>query len=321
MVSINVMNSSAGAATNLAANLTNLDLNLFLLLHTMFEENSTTRAARRLSVTQSAVSNGLGRLRAALGDPLFVRSGRGLVATPRALELRPLVAQAIGQLAAAVEGGSSFEPRDSTRRFTIAAADNHQVREIPLCAAAFARELPRADLRVVSADYLAATDGLARGEIDAAFVPTDMVLPNHHGTVVFEERAALVVRRDHPKVRGKMTPKLFGELAHIDVEVALGRKGFGHQQAARHWRRSGLERHVRFTVPYFTTAALVAARTDCVAGLPSRVAETLVATLPIKIVPTTFPLPAMRISLVWHDRTDRDPGARFFRKLVIDAVR
>ena len=313
MLSITVMNLSAG--------LSNLDLNLFLLLHTMLEESSTTRAARRLSVTQSAVSNGLARLRAALGDPLFVRSGRGLVATPRAEELRPLVAQAIGQLAAAVEGGSSFAPRDSTRRFTIAAADNNQVREIPLVAAAFARELPRADLRVVSADYLAATDGLARGEIDAALVPTDMVVPNHRGTFVFEERATLVVRRDHPKVRGKMTPKLFGELPHIDVEVALGRKGVGHQQAARHWRSSGLERHVRFTVPYFTTAALVAARTDCIAGIPHRLAETLVAALPIKIVPTTFPLPAMRMSLVWHDRSDRDPGARFFRKLVVDAVR
>jgi DNA-binding transcriptional LysR family regulator len=320
MLSITVMNSSINSSS-LPSSLSKLDLNLFLLLHTMFEENSTTRAAKRLSVTQSAVSNGLARLRVALGDPLFVRNGRGLVATPRAVELRPLVAQAIGQLAAAVEGGAAFAPRDSTRRFTIAAADNHQVREIPLIAAAFVRELPRAELRVVSADYLAATDGLAKGEIDAAFVPTDMALPGHHGTVVFEERAAMVVRRDHPKVRGKMTPKLFSELFHIDVEVALGRKGFGHQQAARHWRNSGLERHVRITVPYFTTAALVAARTDCVAGLPHRVAETLVATLPIKIVPTTFPLPTMRVSLVWHDRTDGDPGARFFRKVVVEAVR
>lgn len=302
--------------------LSNLDLNLFLLLHTMLEENSTTRAARRLSVTQSAVSNGLARLRRALGDPLFVRSGRGLVATPRAEELRPQIAQAIGQLASAVERGDSFNPSESTRRFTIAAADNHQVREIPLVAAAFTRELPRADLRVVSADFLAASDGLAKGEVDAAFVPTGLDLPGHHGTVVFEERAALVVRDDHPKLRGKkMTPKLFGELPHIDVEVALGRKGFGHQQAARHWRRRGLERHVQITVPYFTTAALVAARTDCVAALPHRVAETLATLLPIKIVPTTFPLPTMQISLVWHDRTDADPGGRFFRKLVVDTVR
>src|SRR6478609_10415531 len=105
MLSIIVMNPSPAPSTRLSASLSNLDLNLFLLLHTMFEENSTTRAAKRLSVTQSAVSNGLARLRAALGDPLFVRSGRGLVATPRADELRPLIAQAIGQLAAAVEGG------------------------------------------------------------------------------------------------------------------------------------------------------------------------------------------------------------------------
>jgi len=301
--------------------LSNLDLNLFLLLHVMLEENSTTRAAQRLSVTQSAISNGLARLRGALGDPLFVRRKRGLMATPRADELRPRIAQAIGQLASVAEGGESFAPGASRRRFTIAAADNHQVREIPRVAAAFARALPLADLRVVSADYLAATDGLANGEIDAAFVPTDLVLPGHHGTVVFEERAAMVVRRDHPRVRGKLTPKLFAELPHIDVEVMLGRKGFGHQQAARHWRSSGLERHVRFTVPYFTTAALVAARTDCIAGLPHRVAETLTATLPIKIVPTTFPLPSMRISLVWHERTDVDPGARFFRELVVNAVR
>ena len=301
--------------------LSNLDLNLFLLLHTMLEETSTTRAAKRLNVTQSAVSNGLARLRGALGDPLFVRSGRGLVATPRAEELRPQIAQAIGQLASAIERGDSFAPSESTRRFTIAAADNHQVREIPLIAAAFARQLPRADLRVVSSDFLAASDGLAKGEIDAAFVPTGLDLPGHRGTVVFEERAALVVRRDHPRVRGKMTPRLFAELPHIDVEVVLGRKGFGHQQATRHWRSRGLERHVQITVPSFTTAALVAARTDCVAGLPHRVAETLATTLPIKIVPTTFPLPSMQISLVWHDRTDRDPGARFFRKLVVDTVR
>src|SRR4051812_18192805 len=84
-----------------------LDLNLFLLLHTVLEESSTTRAAKRLNVTQSAVSNGLARLRTALGDPLFVRSGRGLVATPRAHELRPLVAEAMRQLAAAVDGGGA----------------------------------------------------------------------------------------------------------------------------------------------------------------------------------------------------------------------
>jgi DNA-binding transcriptional LysR family regulator len=302
-------------------NLSNLDLNLFLVLHAVLEERSATRAAKRLNVTQSAVSNALARLRTAIGDPLVVRSGRGLVATPRGGELAPLVAQAIAQLALAVEAGAAFAPAESTRTFTIAAADNHQAREVPLIAAAFVRRLPRASLRVVSADFLAATDGLATGAIDAAFVPTDLALPGHRGTPVFEERAALVVRRDHPRVRGKITPKLFAELPHIDVEVVLGKKGFGHRKAEQHWKKSGLARQVAITVPYFTTAALVAARTDCIAGLPSRLAETLATMLPIKIAPATFPLPAMGISLVWHERTDRDPGAGFFRKVVVDAVR
>jgi DNA-binding transcriptional LysR family regulator len=302
-------------------NLSALDLNLFVVLHAVLQERSATRAAERLNVTQSAVSNALARLRAVLGDPLVVRSGRGLVATPRAEELAPIVAQAIAYLEKAVDRGPSFVPRETTRTFTIAAADNHQTSEAPRIAAAFAAHLPRAELRMVSADYLAASDGLASGEIDVAFVPTMMLGPEQLGERVFEERATFVVRRDHPRVRGKITPKLFNELPHIDVEVVLGKTGIGHRAAEQHWKSTGLTRKVAMRVPYFTTAAMVASRTDCVAGLPSRAAEVLCKSLPVKIARTTFSLPSMSISLTWHARTDADAGARYFRRLVVDAVR
>jgi hypothetical protein len=74
------------------------------------------------------------------------------------------------------------------------------------------------------------------------------------------------------------------------------------------------------TVPYFTTAAMIASRTDLVAGLPSRVAEVLRHALPLKIATTTFPLPEMDVAMVWHERTEADPGGQFFRQLVVDAV-
>jgi DNA-binding transcriptional LysR family regulator len=302
-------------------NVASLDLNLFVVLHAVLQERSATRAAKRLNVTQSAVSNALARLRVALGDPLVVRSGRGLVATPRAEELAPIVAQAIAHLERALDRGQAFVPEESTRTFTIAAADNHQTSEASRIAAAFARSLPRADLRIVSADFLVASDGLASGEIDIAFVPSLMLGEGQLGESVFEERACLVVRRDHPRVRGKITPKLFNELRHIDVEVALGKKGVGHRGAEEHWKSVGLERKVAITVPYFTTAAMMASRTDCIAGLPSRAAEVLCRVLPIKIAPTTFSLPSMGISITWHERTEADPGARYFRRLVVDAVR
>jgi DNA-binding transcriptional LysR family regulator len=305
----------------IAMNLSAIDLNLFVVLNAVLEERSATRAAKRLNVTQSAVSNALGRLRVALGDPLVVRRGRGLVPTPRAEELAPVVAQAIAHLQIVVDRGRGFDPRESTRTFALAAADNHQTSEAPRIAAAFAKGLPRAALRIVSVDFLAASDGLASGEVDLAIVPSVLVPPGGCGERVFSERACLVVRRDHPKVRTTITPKLFNELGHIDVEVALGKKGVGHDGAEEHWKSVGLVRRVAVTVPYFTTAAMMASRTDFVAGLPSRAAKVLCAAFPLKIARTTFPLPSMDMSMTWHERTDADPGARFFRRIVADAVR
>jgi DNA-binding transcriptional LysR family regulator len=77
---------------------------------------------------------------------------------------------------------------------------------------------------------------------------------------------------------------------------------------------------VAIRVPYFTTAAMIASRTDCVAGLPSRLAAVVCGSFPLKVAPTTFPLPKMGLSLVWHERTDADPGGKYFRDLVARAV-
>jgi DNA-binding transcriptional LysR family regulator len=305
---------------NITMNLSTLDLNLLLMLHVVLEERSATRAAERLHVTQSAVSNAIARLRSVLADPLVVRSGRGLAPTPRAQQLRPILAHAIAQLQVAVDGGTAFDPRVAERSFTLALSDNHQTSEAADIAEAFARELPRASLRLVSSDYLVATDGLASGDVDASVAPSILRTPGLRQRPLFEEQACMVVRRDHPRVRDKLTPKLFNELLHIDVEVVLGRTGVGHRLAEQHWRRSGLERKVGVTVPYFTTAAMIASRTDCIAGLPSRLARVVCTYLPLKIPKATFPLPTMGLSLVWHDRTDTDPGAKYFRDLIGRAV-
>jgi DNA-binding transcriptional LysR family regulator len=305
-----------------AVNLSAIDLNLFLVLHAVLEERSATRAAKRLNVTQSAVSNALARLRGALGDPLVVRHGRGLVATPRALELAPAIAAAIAGLAGAVDRGRGFVPAACTRTFTIAAADNHQISETAGIAAAFARTLPRAALRVVSADVLAASNGLASGEIDAAFVPAMLPVDAvYRSTPAFTEHGCIVVRRDHPGVGRTITKRQFNQLGHIDVEVALGKLGVVHRAAAQHWQRAGLERRVAITVPSFTVAAMMASRTDLVAGLPSRAAATLCKLFHLKALRSAFALPALEMALLWHERTDADPGAAYMRALVLDVAR
>ena len=304
----------------MSVNLSAVDLNLFLVLHAVLEERSATRAAAHLHVTQSAVSNALARLRQLLGDPLVVRKGRGLVPTPRAEELMPLLREVTARLALALDR-RGFVPEESTRTFTIGLADSHQACEVPRIAQRFAARLPRAVLRVVSTDYLAATDGLASGDVDLAFAPAQSVQPGMRSTVLFEERGVLVVRRDHPRVGRRMTRALFNTLPHIDVHVVLGRPGTGHRVAQRQWEKAHVRRRSVLTVPYFLIAAMAAAETDCVAALPDRLADLCVGLLPLKKVAATFPLPRLTTVMVWHERTDADPGAKFFRELVAEAVR
>jgi DNA-binding transcriptional LysR family regulator len=118
-----------------------------------------------------------------------------------------------------------------------------------------------------------------------------------------------------------MTRELFNKLPHIDVHVVLGQPGTGYPVARRGWERAHVRRRVVLTVPYFMIAAMAAAETDCVAALPSRMADLCVRLLPLKRVQAVFPLPRINTVMVWHERTDEDPGAKVFRDIVIEAVR
>lgn len=304
----------------IVVNLSSVDLNLFFVLHTVLEEKSATAAAARLHVTQSAVSNALARLRELFADPLFVREGRGLVPTPRAVELAPLVATLVAQAATALAAGRGFDPATTERTFTLCLADSHQTHDAPLIAQAVARRMPRAALRIVSPDVLVATDGLAAGSIDAAFYPQFPLPAGLRSQVLFEEFATLTVRRDHPTVKRQISREQFNTLRHVDVQVALGRPGAGHAAVERQWKQQGLHRDVFLTVPSFVAAAIATAHTDCIGALPDRVAMQFARLLPLKIVRATFALPTLPTLLVWHERTHADAGARFFRELVVAAV-
>ena len=299
-------------------NIFSIDVNLLVVLHAVLEERSATRAARKLHVTQSAVSNALARLRLLLEDPLVVRSGRGVVPTPRAAELAPLLATALRQLDGALQR-RDFSPAESTRTFTFAAADNTQVTDVPQLAALFAARLPRAFLRIVSPDYLAATDGLVSGTVDATIGPTAVRGDGLHSLPLLPEALALLVRRDHPLARRRITPALYATMAHIDLELALGRPGVGHKLVMDELQRQRLERHVAMRVPNFATAALIASRTDLVASVPRRAAEAFAAMLPLTLLRQAFALRPMPMSLLWHERTHEDAGARYFRDLVVEA--
>jgi DNA-binding transcriptional LysR family regulator len=302
-------------------NLASIDLNRLLVLHAVISERSVTRAAAALHVTPSAVSNALARLRATFDDPLLVRSGRGLVLTPRAARLAPQLADAVSAMARVVEEQSNFAPARTTRTFGLACSDAEQISEVPRIAAAFSRKLPNARLRLMSVDQLEASGGLAAGDVDAAIAPASGPLRDTYSSDLYQEEGVLVVRKGHPYVRGRMSKDQFNTLRHIDILLALGRPGIGHRILEEFLASHGLQRDIAISVPSFSAAAAIAARTDWVAGMPRRMATIFLRQLPLVTVKMPVPPISFRMQLVWHERTHADAGARFFRSLVLTALR
>jgi DNA-binding transcriptional LysR family regulator len=310
------------APTRSAPALSNLDLNLLLMLDTILAEGSVTRAAKKLSITQSAVSNGLARLREILGDPLLVRNGRGLVPTPRAQELAPVMRRAMTELQAALDG-ADFVPQLSTRRFTLCWSDAQAIAHLPELLTRFETYLPNATLRIVTVDFLIATNGLAVGEIDVAVGPEQAAFPPLLSEPLYGEEVVLAARRDHAKVIACLLREQFDEVEFVDIQLALGQGGVGNLLMTELLARHGLSWRVGIVVPDFTTAAHAAAASDYVVGLPARAARAFCEFLPLRLVelPSFLNRPTMNLALLWHPRTDRDAGARYFRRLVADACR
>ncbi len=299
--------------------LSQLDLNLLWTLHVVLETKSVARAASKLHVTSPAISNALARLRESLHDPLFVRSGRGLVPTPRALALAPVLARTFGPLEEALAAGTAFDPMLTTRELTIALSDADQIASLPGIAERFAVRLPRARLNVVSVDTLVSRGGLAGSDVDVAIGPGGDG-EGLHLAPLYDEEGVLVVRRDHPRVRRRLTRELFNRERHVDIHLALGRGGVGHRVTEDAFTRHGLVRDIAVTVPTFAAAAMVVASTDLVTGMPRRVARTLMPAIPIKIVGGPLPALHFRMSMMWHARTHLDPAASYFRDVLVEAL-
>jgi len=297
--------------------LSKLDLNLLVVLETVLAERSVARAARRLHVTPSAISNALARLRVALNDPLVVRSGRGIVPTPRGASLAPALGRALEELRRAVQGEAA-DPSSTTRQFTLAIADAGQLVQAPRLVSDFTRRMPHAHLRVVGIDTLVSSGGLSGTEVDLAIAAIEDSSPGMLAKALYREHAILVARLEHPLVGANISRKQLGGLRHVEVQPAPGR---GYRGLASAYAQRGIDRDVALVVPSFTAAAVIVAATDFVASLPESFVARFGAAFGVTKLAGTAPRHGVDIKLVWHERTADDSLMRVFRDVVENAVR
>ncbi|WNG37837.1 LysR family transcriptional regulator [Archangium violaceum] len=293
-----------------------LDLNLLLMLHTVLSERSVARAAERLHVTPSAISNGLARLRSALGDPLVTRKGRGIVPTPRALSLAPAIARGLREFESALHA-APFEPASCTRTFTLAVADAGQVTWVPRIAALMGAEMPNAHLSVVGIASLVALGDLTSSQVDLHIGLAGRGAGLHIEPLM-NERTVLVARVGHPALGRRLSERALGTLRHVGVEMVPG-KAFRDLVGVA-YSRAGVRREVAMTVPSFMAAAAVVAETDFVATLPESLVAAQGSRLGVKTVDAPVPAHTVKIALCWHERTHADLAAQGFRALVRRAI-
>lgn len=292
------------------------DLNLLLVLDSVLTEGSVARAAARLHVTPSAVSNALARLRLLLGDQLVTRKGRGIVPTPRALELAPILAKGLRDLHDAVRAGG-FSAATSTRRFTIALSDLGQTVLLPRIVALLQREMPRARLRAIGIDSLMLLGGLAGPEVDVVIGP-DAGGGDIHVEKLFEQDVVLICREGHPALSKGTDPKSMSAVRHIALDMAPG-QGL-RDLAGAAYARAGITRDVAMTVPTFSAAAAIVSATDLVATVPASLFDTVGPRLRLRALPSPLAPLSITTNLCWHERTHADSAAAGFRDIVRRAV-
>ncbi len=292
--------------------LESIDLDRVLALHWLLEEAHVSRAARRMSTSQPAMSRTLSALRDLLGDPLLVRSGRAMVRTPFAESLRPRLSVAIRDLRAVLRDPEPFSPATATGTIVVTTTDYAATLAITAWNACVRPEAPLLDLELVPFGPSTKEDAV-RGELDLAIAGADV--PGMDDRYVIKpfltETFVSVVRRGHPLSRRKVSLARFAALDHVLVITGSGQVS----SVDRKLQSQGLVRRIALRVPSFWAALHAVRNSDAVTTLPKRFVD--IAGTDVNVLRLADEIPGFSLNLVWHPRNTTSPRHRFVREALL----
>ncbi len=292
--------------------MTRPDLNLLVTLDVLLAEGNVARAAQRLRLSPSAMSRALARLRVTTGDPLLVRAGRGLVPTPRALELREKVAQLVQDAEAALRPTQAPDLRQLVRTFNIRTSEGFVENFGPDLLARVRKQAPGVRLCFAQKPGKGSSP-LRDGAVDLETgVVGEAMGPELRTQALFRDRFIGVVRAGHPLSKRKITPAVYAAGQHIGVS----RRGIDKGPIDEALVPLGLEREIVTIVGGFSTALALARSSQLIASVPER--HTGVLREGMHSFELPFPMQDISVSLLWHPRLQADPVHRWLRGLVVE---
>jgi len=279
--------------------LQDIDLNLLVLFNQLLVERRVSKVADNLGLTQPAVSNALARLRKLLGDELFLR-------TP--------VTYALGTIHSALNQRSTFDPKTSTRSFTVGMTDIGEIYFLPTLMERLSQEAPGVSLSTVRNTAVNLKDDMESGKVDLAIGLLPQLKGGFFQQRLFRQRYVCLLRQGHRLNKKKISLAEFSAAEHLVVVSA----GTGHGKVDELLKRSGIERNVRLTVPHFVGVGHILQATDLVATVPERLAQRLVEPFRLACIPHPAKLPEVAINVFWHAKFHKAPANQWLRRLVFE---
>lgn len=292
------------------ADIRKVDFNLLVAFDALFDELSVSRAAERLALTQPTVSGMLNRLRDQFGDPLFVRTQRGMLPTPRAEALAAPVKSLLEDAKELVEP-ASFDPATADMTFSIAVNDYMQyVLVIPLIEA-LRKEAPKIRVAILPMIIAGLPTKLLRGEVDLAITIPEFSDPGLPSRRLYQDRYIGIVRKQHPLKGSRPSLREFCRHDHLLVSPTGGSFTGPADEALG---RLGLTRNVAFSLPSFHVLLDVVHAVDFVALVPEHMLQGRMREF--RTFKPPIDMPAIDVIACWHSRVARHPGHRWLRELL-----
>jgi DNA-binding transcriptional LysR family regulator len=296
-------------------NVSQIDLNLLVILEAIYTQGGVSRAGEKLHLTQPAISHALSRLRELFHDPLFVRDGRNLAPTPLTRRLIEPLGRSLRFLDAVLNETGRFDPLKTQTQFTLAMRDPVEVWALAPLLRRITLGAPLIDLRIVQVRRRMIEAALSSGTIDVAI---DVLLPlseNVRRHRIAADRLVVVARKGHPRIRAGFTPATYLQQHH--VMVTARRNGSALEDLSLSER--GLRRHVRLRCRNYAAALRVVSETDLVLTMAERYARVLHTGVGNQILSLPIKMPTLDAYLYWHEAVDDDPANCWLRTLVSQA--
>ncbi|HEY6640739.1 LysR family transcriptional regulator [Povalibacter sp.] len=289
-----------------------LDLNLLVALDALLTDQSITRAAERLHLSQSAMSGALARLREHFHDELLAQVGRKMVPTALGESLRTSVRNVLLQIQSTIEQRSAFDPDTSERRFSLMSSDYVTATIMTDVVRRTSQLAPGVTFELLTQDD-SAVESLDRGDIDFVVLPRDHALADHPSLELLNERYACVVSSDHHDLGESLSFDDYLRMGHVIV-----RAGRTRIPAFDEWflSRFGFARRIEVVTTSFSAVPPFLVGTQRIAMMPERLARHYAALLPLKLLPPPIDIPPLTEVLQWHRVQDKDPAIIWLRELI-----